>query len=366
MTFPQLSRLDPQRREIIIIGGGLMGMAIALHLKTQGVAVTVLRRSPTEAAGYAAAGMLAPEAEGLEPGPMRELCLRSRDRYATWSQEIEALTGESIGYWPCGILAPSYGGETPHAMASHRTREDLLQLQPGLSPEVRGGWWFPKDGQVDNRLLMAALQKGLDMLGVEQINGVTVERLVIDGDRVTGLNTSRGLWQGSHYVLATGAWSQDLLPVPVVPRKGQLLALQATEKTLNQVLFGGEIYLVPRENGRLIVGATSEDVGFAQGNTAAGIEQLLRATRRLVPGLGDLAIESFWWGFRPATPDELPILGPGPQKNLTLATGHYRNGVLLTPITAEVIGDVVMGRSARLDLTPFHWSRFVNNGDASS
>ncbi len=342
-----------------------MGMAIALYLKTQGVAVTILRRSHTDAAGFAAAGMLAPEAEGLPPGPMRALCLLSRDRYASWSQEIEALTGESIGYWPCGILAPFYGSQTPsHGMESHRTREDLLQLQPGLSPEVTGGWWFPKDGQVDNRLLMAALQKGIDLLGVEQIDGVTVERLVIDGDRVTGLNTSQGLWQAEHYILATGAWSQDLLPVPVVPRKGQLLALQATQRNLNQVVFGGEIYLVPRENGRLIVGATSEDVGFASGNTAAGIEQLLRATRRLVPGLEDLTIESFWWGFRPATPDELPLLGPGPQKNLTLATGHYRNGVLLTPITASLIGDLVMGRSVHLDLQPFHWSRFERKADS--
>jgi glycine oxidase ThiO len=303
--------------------------------------------------------MLAPEAEGLGAGPMRDLCLLSRDRYATYSKELEALTGESIGYRPCGIIAPFYQGQSaPHDAKQYQTSQDLLKIQPGLGGEVTGGWWFPEDGQVDNRRLMRSLQAALNLLKVEQIDGITVERLVAVGDRITHLATDRGPWQAEHYVLATGAWSQDLVPVPVVPRKGQLLALQSQGRLLERVVFGAEIYLVPRENGRIVVGATSEAVGFASGNTGAGIEQLLQATRRMVPGLAQLTIEEFWWGFRPATPDELPLLGPGPQGNLTLATGHYRNGVLLTPITAEVVADVVLGRSPEVDLKPFHWSRF--------
>jgi glycine oxidase len=349
---------SPQRREVIIIGGGLMGCAIALRLTQAGQTVTILRRSFQEAAGLAAAGMLAPEAEGLGAGPMRDLCLLSRDRYASYSKELEALTGEDIGYLPCGIVAPFYPNQTsPHAPQDYRSRQELLDLQPGLGEAVSGGWWFPQDGQVDNRKLMRSLQAALNQLQVEQIDGITVERIVGVGDRITHLETDQGPWRADHYVLATGAWSQDLVPVPVVPRKGQLLALQAQNRSLGRVVFGAEIYLVPRQNGRIVVGATSESVGFQAGNTGAGIEQLLRATRRMVPGLAGLSIEEFWWGFRPATPDELPLLGPGPQGNLTLAVGHYRNGVLLTPITAEVVADVVLGRQPEVDLKPFHWSR---------
>lgn len=355
-----------QRREVLILGGGLMGCAIALRLAQAGQAVTILRRNFQESAGFAAAGMLAPQAEGLGPGPMRDLCLVSRDRYATYSQELEALTGEAIGYLPCGIVAPFYQGQSsPHPRQDYRSRQELLAVQPGLSEAVTGGWWFPQDGQVDNRKLMRSLQAGLRHFQVEQIDGITVKRIVQAGDRIMHLETDQETWQAEHYVLATGAWAQDLVPVPVVPRKGQLLAFQAQERLLERVVFGAEIYLVPRENGRIVVGATSEAVGFQPGNTGAGIEQLLRAARRMVPELAKLTIEEFWWGFRPGTPDELPMLGAGPQANLTLAVGHYRNGVLLTPMTAEVIADVVLGRSPEVDLGPFHWSRFGTEIEAA-
>jgi glycine oxidase len=216
--------------------------------------------------------MLAPEAEGLGAGPMRDLCLLSRDRYASYSKELEALTGEDIGYLPCGIVAPFYPNQTsPHNPRDYRSRQELLQVQPGLGEAVSGGWWFPEDGQVDNRKLMRSLQAALNQLNVEQIDGVTVERMVTVGDRITHLETNQGPWQADHYVLATGAWSQDLVPVPVVPRKGQLLALQSQDRILGRVVFGAEIYLVPRENGRIVVGATSESVGFRRGIRGRGL-----------------------------------------------------------------------------------------------
>jgi glycine oxidase ThiO len=349
--------------DILIIGGGAMGLAIAIELARQDRQVTVLSRNFKEAAVHAAAGMLAPQAEGLAAGPMLDLCLHSRSMYPFWIQRLEQLTHLDAGYSPCGILAPLY--ERPTSEAVH-WRQNWLQpeaihhRQPGLSTEVDGGWWFPDDAQVNNRALAQVLYAAAQALGVQFCDGVTVEKIQHDTHRVTQVETTVGLWQAQTYVLATGAWSAELLPVPVFPRKGQLLSVTAQPHTvpLNQVLFGSEIYLVPRQGGQIVVGATSEDVGFADHNTPAGIQQLLTAATRLFPAFADYAIEEFWWGFRPTTPDEQPILGASPYDNLVLATGHYRNGILLTPITATLIAQLVLTQTVDPLLTAFSWERF--------
>jgi glycine oxidase len=352
-----------QADDWVIIGGGMMGMAVALELRLRGEAVTILSRSAPEAAAHAAAGMLAPQAEGLPPGPMLDLCLASRDLYPEWTRKLTALTGLDVGYWPCGILAPAYApADFPHPAADWRDRAEIVSHQAGLSPAVQGGWWFPDDAQVDNRKLYAALQTAVQELGVKVRSGVTVQNLVTAGHRVSHLQTSEGDWRADRqYIVATGAWSQQMLAVPIGPRKGQLLALRGPDpQSLQTVLFGSEIYLVPRQDGRIVVGATSETVGFTAGNTSWGLQQLLAAATRLVPALADFGVEEMWWGFRPTTPDELPILGPSAWDNLTLATGHGRNGILLTPITGQLIADWVLeGRSA-ISLTPFHSCRFAS------
>ena len=183
---------------------------------------------------------------------------------------------------------------------------------------------------------------------------------------MTQLRTSAGDKQAAHYVLAAGAWSGELLPVPVVPRKGQMLAVRVPsgyekKQPLSRVLYGEKVYIVPRRDGRIVVGATVEDVGFTPHNTPAGIAQILNAAIALYPPLQTFPIEEQWWGFRPATPDELPILGPGPCENLTLATGHYRNGVLLAPVTAKLIAahiqPVEQGNADPL-LNAFSYRRF--------
>jgi glycine oxidase ThiO len=334
-----------QRDDWVIIGGGIMGMAIALELRLRGESVTILSRSASEAAAQAAAGMLAPQAEGLAPGPMLDLCLASRELYPDWTRKLAALTGLDVGYWPCGILAPAYDqADFSHPAAAWQSRAAITPHQAGLSPAVQGGWWFPDDAQVDNRQLYAALQAAVGQLGVKVQSGVTSEALVTAGARVSHLQTSAGDWRADRqFILATGAWSQ-LLAVPVVPRKGQLLALRGPGPLpLTTVLFGSDIYLVPRRDGRIVVGATSETVGFTAGNTARGLQQLIAAATRLMPALQDFGVEETWWGFRPTTPDELPILGPSAWENLTLATGHGRNGILLTPITGQLIADWVLG-----------------------
>jgi thiazole synthase len=351
-----------EKRDILIIGGGTMGLAIALELKLQGCNVTVLSRDYQEAAGHAAAGMLAPQAEGIPAGAMLDLCLRSRSDYPAWVDKIQTLSGLDVSYWPCGILAPVYQQPTSLGAPEFWCEPSTIQqIQPDLSPDVIGGFWFPKDAQVDNQQLIHALYLCNQALGIEICPGITVQTIHHQGGKVTHLTTSAGEWQAEHYVLATGAWSEALLPIPVTPRKGQMLALgtpPAPVLCLQTVLFGPNIYIVPRQDGRIILGATSEEVGFTPGNTPRGIQHLLSAALRLVPVLADYPIQDFWWGFRPTTPDELPILGASPYANLTLATGHYRNGILLAPITAQLIAQTVLSQPTDLPLAAFHWSRF--------
>ncbi len=295
---------------------------------------------------------------------MYALCWRSRALYPDWTLKLEELAGLPTHYWPCGILAPVYvQQDQKNAALLPSSRESpaywldraaIEQYQPGLATEVVGGWWYPEDGQVDNRALARALWTAAESLGVELKDGVSVEAFLQQQGKVVGVQTS---------------WSNELLPLPVRPRKGQMLRVRVPESMaelpLTRVLYGQEIYIVPRRNRSIIIGATSEDVGFTPHNTPAGIQSLLQKAIRLYPQLQDYPIEEFWWGFRPATPDELPILGTSTCKNLTFAVGHYRNGILLAPITAALIADLISEQKSDPLLSNFHYSRFLPNSSTS-
>ncbi|MBD2209181.1 glycine oxidase ThiO [Nostoc linckia FACHB-104] len=366
--------------DILIIGGGVIGLAIAVELKLRGANVTVLCRDFNAAASHAAAGMLAPDAENISDQAMYDLCWRSRALYSDWTRKLEELTGLSTLYWPCGILAPVYeesGGEIKSTVASAREspaywldKTAIGQYQPGLSSAVVGGWWYPEDAQVDNRALARVLWAAAESLGVELKDGVTVEGLLQQQGKVLGVQTSAGVMRAAHYVLATGAWANELLPLPVRPVKGQMVRLRVpdavSELPLKRILFGENTYIVPRRNRTIIIGATSEDVGFTPHNTPVGIQKLLQQATRLYPQLQDYPIEEIWWGFRPATPDELPILGTSPCKNLTLAVGHYRNGILLAPITAALIADLISEQKSDPLLSHFNYSRFLAQTSTST
>ncbi|AFZ26685.1 glycine oxidase [Cylindrospermum stagnale PCC 7417] len=358
--------------DVLIIGGGVIGLAIAIELKLRGANVTVLCRDFRAAAAHAAAGMLAPDAENIQNQAMLSLCWRSRSLYPDWTRKLEELTGLNTGYWPCGILAPVYQHQdeknpslspsSPESPAYWLDQAAIHQYQPGLGAEVLGGWWYPEDAQVDNQALAGVLWATAESLGVELKDGVTVEAIRQQQGQVVGVQTNIGDMRAAEYVLATGAWSNQLLPLPVSPRKGQMLSVQipefVPELPLTRVLYGQDIYIVPRRNRSIIIGATSEDVGFTPHNTPAGIQSLLQAAIRLYPQLEHYPILKFWWGFRPATPDELPILGNSHCKNLTFAVGHHRNGILLTPITAALIADLIWSQKSDPLLANFHYSRF--------
>ncbi|MEH2229062.1 MAG: glycine oxidase ThiO [Nostoc sp.] len=381
--------------ETVIIGGGVIGLAIAIELKLRGTNVTVLCRDFQAAATHAAAGMLAPDAENIPNGAMRSLCWRSRALYPDWTRKLEELTGLNTGYRACGILAPVFeeAGEQGSRGAGEQgkllspaplplcpsaseespaywlNKEAIHQYQPGLGAEVVGGWWYPEDAQVDNKALAQVLQTAAESVGVELRDGITVEGFLQQQGQVVGVQTNAGIIRAAHYVLASGAWSNELLPLPVLPRKGQMLSVRIPEVSpelpLKRVLFGQDIYIVPRRD-RLVIGATSEDVGFIPNNTPEGIQKLLQAAIRLYPQLKHYPIQEFWWGFRPTTPDELPILGTSHCQNLTFATGHYRNGILLAPVTATLIADLILEQKSDPLLADFHYSRFHSKSSTST
>jgi len=354
--------------DVLVIGGGVMGLAIALTLRQTSRSVTVLSRDFAEAASHVAAGMLAPGAEEIPPSPLRDLCWRSLRRYPDWARKLETLTGQSIGYWPSGILAPRMTRpeelrDRPETGGRWLEPAIAQQYQPGLTDAIAGAWWYPEDGQVDSRALAQALRMAAQDAGVEIREGISVHGFVQQNRQVQQVQTSAGDFQAGHYVLATGAWSNTLLPIPVFPVKGQMAAVRvpphySSPQPLQRVLFGEDkIYIVPRRNGRIVLGATCESVGFTPGMTPAGMTHLFSKAIQLFPELKEFPVEETWWGFRPTTPDEAPILGPSACDNLTLATGHHRNGILLMPITAELVSNYITGTPDPL-MQAFSWERF--------
>lgn len=360
----------------LVLGGGLMGLAIAHQLARRGHPVRVISRSRNEAAGFVAAGMLAPHAEGLS-GQLLALGQRSLALIPQWVAQIEHDSGLSCGLRMSGIVVPF---ATEHectryptaALGQSLTRTALEQEVPGLAPRWQSGLLFEQDGQIDNRRqLMRALEKACVSLGVQFLEGAEV--LALSRHSVTQelseitLRTAEGELQNQPCqtaVLCSGAWSQNLVPeLPVFPVKGQMLSLQGPRKALKRVIFGPGTYLVPREDGLIVVGATSErSAGFSAGLTPDGQTQLQAGLQDLLPMAGTWPPMERWWGFRPCTPDEGPLLGPGPIDGLWLACGHHRNGVLLAAITADLLANAMTEISAETRdqnlLNAFRWERF--------
>ena len=373
---------DLDTNPVLILGGGLIGLALAHELARQGLAATVLSRRRSEAAGFVAAGMLAPHAEGLN-GRLLELGQRSLERIPAWVARIEADSGLACGLRICGIVVPfaSAAEREAYPTAAQGERLDRSGLEreiTGIGPTWRAGLLFPQDGQIDNRRrLMRALERACVHQGVRFEEGCEVLGLVTEpqrqqtceapGEQLAAVRLRRADGQEltlpcREAVLCGGAWSSQLLPgLPVFPVKGQMLSLQGPIGALSRVVFGPGTYLVPREDGLLVVGATNEpEAGFGEGLTPAGQRQLQAGIDALLPTATGWPPMERWWGFRPCTPDQAPLLGKGPIGGLWLATGHHRNGVLLAAISAELVAGAMLGQQSNNGLLEaFHWSRFA-------
>ncbi|MEB3200923.1 MAG: glycine oxidase ThiO [Synechococcaceae cyanobacterium] len=374
---PQTPALvDPPsaEQEVLVLGGGLLGLAIAHQLARRGLPVRVLSRRRLEAAGFVAAGMLAPHAEGLR-GTLLALGQASLAELPAWVAAIEADSGLSCGLRPCGIVVPfpdaAAAAAFPTAAWGQLLDRPALEREvPGLAPGWHAGLLFAQDGQIDNRRrLMRALERACTRLGVAFQEGCEVLELLRDGQgSLQGVRLRSAVGEtlqlaSRRAVLCCGAWSARLLPqLPVFPVKGQMLSLQAPRQALRRVLFGPGTYLVPREDGLVVVGATSEpEEGFREGLTPAGQRQLQQGIASLLPDACHWPPMERWWGFRPGTPDQAPLLGEGPLPGLWLATGHHRNGVLLAAISARLTVEALCGTLAGADrerLASFRWDRF--------
>ncbi len=353
--------------DVAVVGAGVIGLACAWRAAQRGLSVVVLDRiAPAAGATGVAAGMLAPIGE-LDFGeqPLLEMTADAAARYPEFVAELEERSGVETGYRRCGALHVALDrDEAEELRRRHELQRSLglevewltprrcRELEPGLSPSIAAGVHAPDEGAVDPRALCAALLAALEREGVELRSGAGVAEAVVEGGRITGLRTEAGEEiKADKVVLANGAWagSSDWLPSearpPVRPVKGQILSLRGPESdpVCERIVASERVYVVPRADGRLIVGATVEEQGFDTTVTAGGVHELLREAYRLLPEIAELELLETAAGLRPGTPDNLPLVGPGALEGLVLATGHYRNGVLLAPLTAERVADVLSG-----------------------
>ena len=346
--------------DVIIIGGGIIGLSLASALRRRGATVLVVERGePGREASHAAGGMLVdcPLETLLALQPMATASARM---YPEFAHELEMESGMKIDLRDQGtILFPSTE-HVRHFESAPLAAVALAELEPALVATERPAF-FLKERSVDPRALSSAAWKAAKNRNVDFSSGDEVTSVTVTEGRATGVATTKTALHASKVVNCAGAWSGQIAPraFPTRPVKGQMLCLAMPSRTLlNHVIRAPEAYLIPRSDGRLLVGATVEEVGFDKRTDLATIQRLHRAAQTLVPELRNARILEDWAGLRPGTPDALPILGETATPGYYVATGHFRDGILLTPVTAEVMTAVIEGRSPEFDLTAFSPARF--------
>ena len=347
--------------DVIVVGGGVIGLCSAWRLAQGGARTIVLDRAEQPAgATRVAAGMLAPIGELAfgEPELLR-MSIAAAEIYPDFVDELELASGLGSGYARHGALHIALDrDEAAELRRVHDLQRSLglgaewlpprrcRELEPGLTPSFNGGVHAPEEAAIDPRRMTVALLAALAGEGVEVRSGTDVVAPILDGERLGGVRTGSGEeLRAGHVVLATGAWAgaESWLPEPtrppVRPVKGEILELRSADGAppCERIVASERVYLVPRPDGRLIVGATTEERGFDATVTAGGVHELLREAYRLLPDVAEMELVEAMAGLRPGTPDNLPLIGPGALDGLILACGHYRNGILLAPLTGEAI-----------------------------
>jgi glycine oxidase len=370
--------------KIAVVGGGIIGCATAWELARAGCAVTLFERAtPGAEASRAAAGLLAPLGESTDTAFAR-LALASWRLYPALAEELRELTGIDVEYVTRGTLYPLLDAEAGRRAAARGADRldaeygveawdtaDVRAHEPALSAKVRGAMFVRADHWVNNERLVVAYAQAAVAAGVVLRAGAAVTRVPVEMGRARGVVADGELWEADAVMLAAGAWTGELLAatgarLPVEPRRGQMLALGHVPSVLNHCVHGDDVYLVPRPSGELLVGATVERVGFQRGVTATGIADLLAAAIELCPALGGLPITRTWYGFRPWVPDSLPVIGPWPDiEGLWVATAHYRNGILLAPITARVMTRWLTTGQPGIEIDEFLPARFARRTPAA-
>ncbi len=378
----------PETADVVVIGGGVIGLTIARALALRGVGNVLLveRTRPGAEASSAAAGMLAPQAEANDADDFFNLCAHSRDMYPTFVAGLREETGIDSELDRTGTLYLAFNEHDQReierrydwqARAGLTVQKlnpiDARSLEPRISESIRGALKFPNDIQVENRRLLTALVAANEKLGVQVTGGTTVESIRIDRGRVQGAETSRGFVRTGQVVVSGGAWSSFIKvpgavsPAPrIEPVRGQMVCFDATGSSPGiprHVIYSPRGYLVPRRDGRLLAGSTRDQVGLDKAVTASGVHSILSNAMEISPRISDLPLIGVWAGLRPRAQDSLPVLGPCAEiRGLMFATGHYRNGILLAPITGELIAAAIVDNVIPPNLNALGPDRFATVG----
>ena len=350
---------DSLIKKVLIIGGGVIGLSIARELHKGGVRKICLveKGACGQEASWAAGGMLGPQAEADEDGSFFEMCSASRDLYPELAAEMLDETGIDIELDRNGTLYLAFTAEDLPELRErfawqrkagfaieYLTGDEIRQAEPFISPDVREGLYFSQDWQVDNRKLLAALKRYASLNGIEIIENTAVEKLIVEGSKVVGAETSGGVFHADKTVLATGAWTsliklgESELPLKIEPVRGQIISFQTAKRLFRHVMHSRRGYLVPRFDGRILTGSTSEEVGFEKANTEQAAAALRKMASEIAPLTAEIEIADRWSGLRPFAMDSMPVIGSFIGiDGLTIATAHYRNGILLAPLTAKAV-----------------------------
>jgi glycine oxidase len=363
--------------EAVIAGGGLIGGAIALELALAGARVAIFELGePGREASWASAGILSPAPENPATIPLVPLGKASMSLYPQFVARVEEISGQEVGFRAKGTVEALFSRDAARELSTHVALHhgwglraeaisavDARELEPALSPEVEAAVLRPDEASVDNRaltqaVLAAARKSGAEIFAHREVRGIWREK-----QRCAGLLFENERVSANWTIIAAGSFSASIAGVdtyaPVRPAKGQMVSLRAERLKIERVLWSDKIYLVPRNDGRILAGATVEYVGFDRKVTAGALAKVLSGALELAPDLAQARVEETWAGLRPDSPDHLPILGPADIDGLMIATGHFRSGILLTPITARLIREWITEQRVSVDWERFSPLRFV-------
>lgn len=365
--------------QVVVVGGGVIGCAVAYFLRREGLGVTLVEQGRIgQAASAAAAGMLAPSAESVNTGPLQGLARAGLQAFERYHAEISSESGIDFEFRRDGVLRIAESDEeaislrktlarqaTGDLTAHWLDRVDLKSLEPNLSEDVTGAILAPGEAHVNPLRFTEALAAAASRRGARLLEGCTAEAFETDGNRVAAIRHHGGRIEADYFVIANGAWAglwqQKLgVPTPIFPVRGQMAAISLLPPPIRHVVFSRSGYLVPKADGSIYVGATEEEeAGYNPSVTTEGLRWLLASAERLVPALADGVYLRSWAGLRPCSRDRLPLLGPLPPfSNLALACGHFRNGILFSLVTGEIIARQLAGGQAVAELQPFSPARF--------
>lgn len=351
--------------DFLIIGGGVIGLATAFRLAQEGAQVTIVERNLIGAeSSWAGGGILSPLLPWEYASPVTDLCEQGASRYPDWIAAIQDSSGLDAEYWHCGmlVLPPFEADVAQHWCDQHRWRSEQVSSRLFLSDMTdSNALWLPDVAQVRNPRLIKSLQLALLSSGIRILQQTAITALAVDQRQLHHVETTNGKFLAGSYITCAGAWSQDILsdypPAKTIkPIRGQMLLFKTQPGLLEHVIYHQGIYLIPRRDGHILVGSTIEDVGFDKATLPDTRLALTNAAFDILPALRSASLVQHWSGLRPGSPDNIPTIAHHPEiENLYINAGHFRYGVTMAPVSADLITEIILGRTSSMDLTPYQW-----------